>query len=348
MKNHFNILIIKCEPRIDLLRSTALLATLSDVHENAKIHWITNRRNRFLLEQNDKIDHLLYIEDASTTAVWMNIEFALLINLDTGFTACNIANLAKADKKVGFAIDKAGRKYLLNPESRLLSDYEENSGEFIESYKFSYQKILLNICGFEGKDVAEMILSLPEKRNPRSEVFAAENNLSDWKYPVIAIYLGHNPKFAKYYLQPNPMSFMAEFLKDRLGAKVILTGGHQEKKLYDDTIVQCPPGVIEGGCDNSLSVLCSMLDHTDLVISTDSLILHTALALRKKAVALLNSDNDINIELYGRGVSLTSKAAEPESGYKLTGAIFLNEVTAEEVFSAAASLLNEYPTVSTS
>ena len=339
MKKAFNILVIKCEPRIDILRSTSLLTTLIDSHEEAKIHWITNRRNCFLLEHNEKIDHLLYIEDASTTAVWMNIEFDLLINLDSGFTACNIANLAKVDKKIGFAVDKSGQKYLLNAKSQLLSDYEECSADFFQANEYSYQQILLKICGSEDSKIGGITFRLPEKRNPKAENFAKENDLIERKNPVIALYLGHNPKFEKYYLQPTPMSFISEFLKERLGAKVILLAGPHEKQLYEDTVVQCPPGVIEGGCENSQSVLFSIIDHTDLVIAPDSLVLYTALALGKKVLALLNSAYDTNIELYDRGVSLISYAVKEESGYKLKDTLFLKDITEEDVYNAAAKLL---------
>ena len=338
MEKTFNILIIKCEPRIDVLRATALLTTLRAAYSDAKIHWITSRRNRFILDCNDKIDRLLNIEDGSTIAVGMNIRFDLLINLDVSFTARNIAGLAKAERKIGFCIDSAGQEYILNPESQLISDYEDDPTGFSHSNELSYQQILLKSCGFDQSAPGEMILKLPEKPNKLTKEFAEKNDLAGNKSDVIAIYMGFNPRFGKSYLPPKPISFIAEFFNDRKNTKVIVMTGPAEKQLYEDAIVQCPPGVIEGGHANSISTFRGILELCDLVISPDSLALHCAQALGKNVIALLDESNETNIELYSRTIPFISpsEASDVESDIR-----YFTNIQPDSVFEAGKRLLDD-------
>ena len=59
--------------------------------------------------------------------------------------------------------------------------------------------------------------------------------------------------------------------------------------------------LIDTGCHNSLREFFSLLSLSDILISSDTLALHAALALKKKVVGLFGPTSASEIELYGRG-----------------------------------------------
>ena len=59
------IIIIKTEPRIDILRATSLLEPLREQYPGCSITWVTSRRNGLLLKENLFIERLLFAEDAN-------------------------------------------------------------------------------------------------------------------------------------------------------------------------------------------------------------------------------------------------------------------------------------------
>lgn len=280
------------------------------------------------------VDRLHYIEDASTLATVLNTEFDLAINLDTGFSAGNLANLMKADSKYGFAYDKKGEIFLLNPESEPLLKYEMNLMEFASEYTFPYQTALMKCCGFDPAERSGMIFHLPDDARRFAAEFAGVHGIVSGDRPVVAIYLGCNPRFDKCCWSPRAVSFTAEYLQERLNAAVILLAGPQEKLLYRDCAVQCPPGTLEGGFDNSLLRFSALLELARVVIAPDSLGLHIALALGKKAVTLLPPNRKKEMELYNRGIILTSDAENHRDESDC-----LSGITPEEVFKAVESLL---------
>jgi ADP-heptose:LPS heptosyltransferase len=99
-----------------------------------------------------------------------------------------------------------------------------------------------------------------------------------------------------------------------LPAQVILSGGPREWGIYPNYFVQCPPGVIGAGCEQNFSVFCGLLYLADVVIGVDSLAIHLALALGKKVVILPGPTPATELEVYGRGVVLTT--ASPEKVYE--------------------------------
>jgi heptosyltransferase-2 len=64
--------------------------------------------------------------------------------------------------------------------------------------------------------------------------------------------------------------------------------------------------LVDTGCDNSLLEFAAIVDLCDLVVTADTLALHIATALEKKIVALFGPTSISEIELYGRGIKLSS------------------------------------------
>src|SRR5262249_42103711 len=68
--------------------------------------------------------------------------------------------------------------------------------------------------------------------------------------------------------------------------------------------------VVDGGCDNSLLDFAGLVSQLDLLLTSDSLALHVAIARRVRAVAFFAPTSAAEVEFYGRGEALRSTAAD--------------------------------------
>lgn len=342
MNNPRQIIIIKTEPRIDVLRATSVLQPLKNRHPNANIVWVTSRRNRLILETNDLIDELLCIEDASTISAALNRTFQALYSFDINPGTADLANLINAEAKFGFHIDSQGNTLLFNDSASALQLYEEALSNIQVESPVTYQTAVMEAAGFDSTAMGEMVFNPKPEAKAFAERFAADNQIHPGDKPVVIIYLGFNPARPPEYYPPRLVSFLSEYLLERLDAEVVLLGGMRERNIYQSYFVQCPPGVHDGGCENSFHRLTGLLDMADLIIASDSLGLHIALALGKKAAALLGSAAPGAIELYGRGtglsVSMNNRQILQADLAKYYQA--LSAIPPEEVYNAVESLLN--------
>ena len=93
-----------------------------------------------------------------------------------------------------------------------------------------------------------------------------------------------------------------------LGAKAVLYGGKEEKDLITKLVKASKGKAVSAGTDNSLLDFFALLDLSDIMVSGDTLALHAALGLKKKAVALFGPTSSAEIEMYGRGTKIVSPA----------------------------------------
>ncbi len=77
-------------------------------------------------------------------------------------------------------------------------------------------------------------------------------------------------------------------------------GGKAERELNSEILNACP-GCIDAGTENALPVFFGIVDACDVVVSSDTLGMHIAIALEKHVVALFGSTSHVEIDLYGRG-----------------------------------------------
>ena len=331
------VIIIKTEPRIDVLRATSILGKLEKRHPQSLISWITSRRNRLILTDNENIDHLLNIEDGQAVALALNRRFDALYGFDYRHGVADLAELIKANKKYGICIDSEWKASLYSESAAEIFTYEVSRNEFNRNCSITYQQVLYKAAHLPLEESGEMIYKLKPQAESFARQFASEYGIRPGKVPVVIICLGYNPLNNPEYYPSRSVSFLAEYLIERLNAKVILLAGPREKEIYQRFFFQCPPAVIDGGCKNSFTCFTGLISLADIVVSADNLGLHLALALGKKVVALLGQTPANEIELYGRGVVLTGE--ESDEFEKGTPYRILGGIKPEDAFNAVNSLL---------
>src|SRR5262245_13454658 len=101
------ILIIKLDAMGDVLRSTALLPPLAEVHPKAAITWLTRRESVALIERNPYVSEILEL-GAEATVHLQARTFDRVINLDASKISAALAAVAKSARKDGYVLDERG------------------------------------------------------------------------------------------------------------------------------------------------------------------------------------------------------------------------------------------------
>ena len=91
-----------------------------------------------------------------------------------------------------------------------------------------------------------------------------------------------------------------------MNAKVILLGGNDEKERNDEIKKLVKNKIIDAGSTNTVREFASIINICNLIVSSDTLAMHISIALRKKLIVLMGPTSSAEIELFGRGIKITS------------------------------------------
>src|SRR5262249_25038893 len=133
----------------DVLRSTALLPALHEVHPRGAITWITRKASVPLLQRNPYIAEVLELGPEALVHLQTRV-FDRVINLDAGTTSAALAAAARPSRKDGFGLDECGVVQPTNEAARrwleagLFDDIKRAGTE-------TYQDRMADILGLRGR-----------------------------------------------------------------------------------------------------------------------------------------------------------------------------------------------------
>jgi len=297
---NFKILIIKLDAAGDVLRTTSILQPLKQKYPDCYVEWCTRNISIELFNNNSIVDEVITIEDDALFRINAE-EYDVVINLDTSKLSSAIAANAFAKEKFGFVLNKNG---FVEATSDVAQKWLEMSAfdDVKKANTKSYQQIIYEILDLD-LPVEPPIIHISD--NERVKVAAKEfvKNIFP-KKPVVGLNVGVG---AKWPSKGWPLKSWQELI-EKLGSNkynLLLLGGPEEvgiiKQLKKDFSY-----VIDTRCDNSLLEFAAIVDLCDLVITADTLTLHIATALQKKIITLFGPTSADEIELYGKGVKLSS------------------------------------------
>ena len=223
-------------------------------------------------------------------------KFNILIHPDASPVSASLASIVKAEIKKGFALDEKGKVFPVN----------EDAIEWLEMGAFddlkkknqkTYQEIIHNIAGLKyQKD--EIQVQLNQKEIDFKNHFYSNNNLKRFKY-LVGLNTGAGIRWQYKQWQLEGYIELIEKLKVNKEIGILLYGGPDEierNKILKDKFTD----VIDTGTDNSLRQFFSLLDLSDVLVTSDTMALHAAAALRKKIICLFGPTSNTEIEDYGR------------------------------------------------
>lgn len=291
------LLIIKLDAMGDVLRTTALLPALADAHPGLAITWITRKESRPLLDRNPYIAEVFeYGPDALLQL--QTRTFDRVMNLDAGKTSAALASMANAKQKDGFVLDARGHVQATNPAARkwlemgVFDDLKRQGTR-------TYQEIMLEIIGCSGEK-HHYVLELTEEERARGRAHLERLGV-DLSRPVIGLNTGAGQRWQLKQWREEGYLELVERLAKRHAAQFVLLGGPEERERHQRLTAASKIPLIDTGCDNSVRHFAAIVAVCSLVIAGDTLAMHLALALKRRAVILFGPTSSAEIEMYGLG-----------------------------------------------
>lgn len=292
----FRILIIKLDAIGDVLRTTSILPALKRKYPGSHITWVTKRNAAELFSNNPLVDELYLFEDDATVPRLTVEKFDLLIHPDASPASCALASLAGAEIKKGYWLDEKGR---IVPADKPAEDWLEMGAfdDLKKKNRKTYQELLHNIAGLAyEKDDIQLHLNADEIKS--GEDFFRKNNLDKYKY-IVGLNTGAGERWQYKQWSIEGYLGLIEKLAAHKDIGILLYGGPEERDR-NNLLLEKFPQLVDTGTDNSLRGFFSLLNICDVLVTSDTMALHAAAALKKEIVCLFGPTSHAEIEDYGR------------------------------------------------
>jgi heptosyltransferase-2 len=294
-----NIVIIKLDAMGDVLRTTSLLPVISEAWPQMRVSWITRPESVPLLENNPYITEVVpYGTDAMVHL--SSQTFDRVISLDAGKISAGMAAMARAREKIGYILHEDG--YVIGTNAA--AEEWLRMGIFDDlkkANKRSYQEIMCSILGLPAERL-KYVLKLTEAEKEKGRAHLQQIGI-DPNIPIIGIHTGGGVRWPlKQWSEESFAAFIPE-LVDELGqeAQILLFGGPIERELNRRIMGRVNVSVFDAGCDNEVRHFTALINGCSVVLSGDSLAMHIALAMGRRAVVLFGPTSSAEIELFGLG-----------------------------------------------
>lgn len=294
-----DILIIKTGALGDVLRSSFIAQGLKEKYQKSspKIFWITEKNASDLIKNNPFVDKIILEKEKDKI---INKKFELIINLEESEELVKFASKINASEKVGFFYKKG--KIFPTPRAKewfdmsALGKKPENDLLKKENKK-THRKILAEIVGIKEK--YEPYIKLNKEQKEIKKEFMRRYGLSE-KDLIIGLNLGSGDKWPKE-LPIKKCLKLIEQINKNYSAKIILFGGPNEKERNNEIISKTKFPLIDSGSGNNLKEFPALIDSCKIIITTDSLGLHLALALKKNTICLVGPTSPTELDMYNLG-----------------------------------------------
>ena len=331
------ILIIKCRAQGDVLRTTAILHGVKRKYPDSHISWLVDEESLELLDNNPFIDKVLpyRLENLVPLAVE---EFDVLISLDKETPSTSVATLVKCPHKFGFGMNILGNLIPFNTEAEYAYQLGIDDDLKFKQNTMTYQEIVAKTAEVEYKR-DPYVFQIDDHHKNRSRDFFNKHKIPEDTL-AIGLNTGAGVKFeTKQWPAENYLKLIDNLVKN-FEANIFLLGGKRETELNRSIEKNSNQKVFNTGNDNSLLEFAGILSLMDIVVSSDTLGMHLAIAQEKKVVALFGSTCPQEIELYDRGVKLYT-GVDCSPCYKQTcdDMKCMAKITPEQVFEVIQKLV---------
>jgi heptosyltransferase-2 len=291
------LLIIKLDAMGDVLRSTALLPPLAEVHPHAAITWITRKESVPLLQRNPYVTEVLELGPEALVHLQTRT-FDRVINLDASKTSAALAAAARSTNKDGFVLDERGYVQPTNAAARRWLEagvFDDIKRQGLSTYQDRMAEIL-DLSGREHRYVFG--LSPDEVARGRQHL---ESIGLDCERPVIGLNTGAGGRWPLKQWREDGYVDLVHRIARQKDVQFVLLGGPSEQDRNERLKRASGVPLFDPGCDNTVRHFAALLNQCDLAVTGDTLAMHLALALRKRTVVLFGPTSAAEIELYGLG-----------------------------------------------
>ncbi len=304
-----NILVIKVGALGDVVRSSFIAQALKEKYHknNPKIFWITSKLAKSFFLTNPYITKIISTEEKKYV---INTKFDLVVNLEEDEETAKFVTELKPKKIQGFYF-KNGKvtpsdsaKYLF--DMSLLGKRPHND-VLKKKNKKTHREILCDIIEVKNYEKYEPHIRLNTEQKNFTESFIRRYNLSKDDF-VIGINTGSADRWPKQ-LSVEKTAELIDKLYKKYSAKILLFGGISENERNQKIISLSHSPVIDTGSGNDLTEFPALISVCNVFITTDSLGLHLALALKRKTICLIGPTSSSEIDMYNLGEKVLAKSS---------------------------------------
>ena len=298
------VLIIKLGAMGDALRTTALLHGIKRIFHHCVINWVTDQSSFPILKNNPLIDRLFVISNPVDLLIINSMQFDVMYSLDKCTSAIALAMQVNALDRKGYAMTQWGTLDIFNDASQfsLMLGLDDD-------LKFN----------FNSKTYQETIFDIAEIRYEHEEyVFQVSESGCEMGFsllrrlkapgagPKIGLNTGCGSVFETKKWPDDHFQTLAYLLRKHLDAQVYLLGGESEQTGNRSIEKKMESEVLNTG-SHDIDGFAGIVSQMDLIVTSDSMALHLALALQKRVIGLFGPTCHQEIHYYGRGRSLIGK-----------------------------------------
>jgi heptosyltransferase II len=302
------ILIIKTGALGDVVRTTFIAQALKAKYRKLapKIFWVTSKNAKPFFINNVYVDRVISEEDKQKLK---NSFFDLIINLEEEESLCKFISSLEYNKIIGFIYknNKIMPTQTMREWFNMSALGEKPKNNILKKQnKKTHREIISEIIGIKNYQKYEPFLRLTSNQREFAENFLRRYNLKRSDL-IIGINTGSADRWPKQ-LSVKKTAQLIDKLDRIYGAKILLFGGPNELQRNNEIIKSSKALVISTGCGNDLIEFPALISICNLFITSDSLGLHLALALKRKTISLLGPTSSAEIGMYEIGKKIIAKS----------------------------------------
>ena len=320
------ILIVKTGALGDVLRTTSILPGLHRRYPDCRVTWVTARGAEDLVRYHPLVDRvhavspddgaaIAMLGDELSTSLWDRV-----LSFDDEEALCGLATRltrkARPGVLSGAYLDEAGvPRYTPDVapwfDMGLLSVHgKEEADRRKAANRESHPVLFARMLGIKK---GETELPLSERAFVFATGFAELHGLYSVQR-LVGLNTGAGGRWDSKRLSVERTVELAERIHRRLEGDVafLVLGGPEEAERNAEILARGKGRMrfVDGGTGNSLLQFAALIDVLDLLICSDSLALHMAIARKVKVLAFFAPTSAAEIELYGRGAKVASTAPD--------------------------------------
>ncbi len=291
-----------------VVRSTALLKSIKNKFPSSQITWVTDAPAHHLLHGNPLIDRVYTTQEKDLLEL-SNFEFDAAFVIDKSLKATGVLKRTHADLVFGFKADPKNGAILPATEAaqELWSLGLDNHKKFFVNQKTEVQLMIeaLELGEYQKNDYFLPLLS--------NELVEVKHRQAIWadthKKIVIGINTGCSHVIAAKKLSVSMHRDIIAKILNMYGKQVciVLLGGPEDTQRNQE--ISKDLDVIVSPTDSGLRDGLMSVAACDVILTGDSLGMHMAISQKKYVVAWFGPTCSQEIELYGRGEKILTKAA---------------------------------------
>ncbi len=254
-----------------------------------------------LLANNPYTDRVLGYSVGSVLPLMIE-QFDILISLDKEPPSTSLGSIVKSEAKFGFGMNEYGNLIPFNKEAEYAYQLGVDDDLKFDKNTMTYQEIIYKTAEIEYKGEG-YVFKLEDMHKEKAIQFFQDRDI-DPDLTAIGLNTGAGVKFETKQWPPEKYLRLIDYLSESLKVNIFLLGGKRETDLNHYLENKAKSKVFNTGNANSLLEFAGFLSKMDIVVSSDTLGMHLALAQGKKVVALFGPTCPQEIDLFGLGVKL--------------------------------------------